>query len=106
MNSARATTRCVFVLGFGLLLLTLPACRGSSAWYRNPADGSTRIAYRPPSTSLTGRPFYVSGYGGADYSPTRPRRIDPNCPVPADAVLAPAPAATRVSVSHGTWDEP
>ena len=87
-------------------MLTLPACRGSSAWYHKEADGSARVAMKPPSTSLSGRPFYVSGYGGADYSPERPRRIAPNFPVPPETVVAPAPATARVTVSQGTWDEP
>ena len=106
MNNARIGSRRTAFFGLGLLLLTLPACRGSSAWYPNQPDGSSRVAYKPPATSLSGRPFYVSGYGGADYSPERPRRMAPNCPVPPDTMVAPATAATRVSVSHGTWDEP
>lgn len=106
MNDLNPARRRIGLLGLGLLVLALPACHGAGPWYRDQADGSSRVAYRPVATSLRGRPFYVSGYGGADYSPARPRR---NLPVEApSAGVVPDPGVNpaSVTVSQGTWDEP
>lgn len=90
MKSKRTAVRWMASLGLLLAGLALPACQG---------DGSeSRVAYKPVPTSLRGRPFYVSGYAGADYSPARPRRRGPGTVV--------VPAAPEVSVRQGTWDEP
>ena len=105
MNNPKAVPRRIGLLGLGLLVMTLPACHSAGPWYRNQADGSSSVAYRPVYSNP--RPFYVSGYGGADYSPTRPRRTVPACPVPSEAAAAPAPApvSARVTVSQGSWDQ-
>jgi hypothetical protein len=106
MNDSKSTNCRIAFLGLFLLTAALPACQGTHIWSRNQADPSSRVAYRPTPTSLRGRTFYVSGYGGADYSPNRT-----NCPAPVGAVPAydtPAPAvnAPEVTVRQGTWDEP
>lgn len=102
MNESNPTKRPMILFGLALVLLSLPACHGAGPR----ADESSRVAYRPVPTSLSGRPFYVSGYGGADYSPARPRNI------PAmdgtSAYVTPAPVANppAVTIRQGTWDEP
>lgn len=92
--------------GFGILVfgLVLPACRGDNPWYRNqPRDGSGRIVYRPTYPAPGGRNYYVSGYGGSDYSPGRPRKNALDCPVPP--VAAPSSDdVPAVTVTHGSWD--
>ncbi len=104
-NQPKAPKRRFGSLGFGLFMIALPACHGAGPWYRNQPDGSSNVVYRPVATSLRGRPFYVSGYGGADYSPGRPRRIAPSASLPATVVPDPAVNPTGVTVSQGTWDE-
>jgi hypothetical protein len=105
MVSTKARPRWIPTMGMMAFLIALPACNGG-AWNRNQADGSSNIAFKPTYPPPGGRAFYVSGYGGADYSPTRPRKRDLNCPVPPDA--APAAVATppnaTVTVSQGTWE--
>lgn len=100
MNATTAATRRMSWLGFALIALTLPACLGPRGAVPD------RVAYRPVATSLRGRPFYVSSYGGADYSPSRPRKVraiegGPTYVTPASPADSPA-----VSVRQGTWDEP
>jgi hypothetical protein len=96
-------------MGLALIAMASPACHSARAI---PGD-SSRVAYRPVQTSLKGRPFYVSGYGGADYTPARPRRgmpVDaaPAYVTPAPASVTPAPEANapQVTIRQGTWDEP
>ena len=106
MNDAKAATRRMPWLGLALMIMAMPACKSAGPWSPDQAGASARVAYRPVQTSLRGRPFYVSGYGGADYSPSRPRRG-----VLADGVpvyVAPAPPASppTVSIRQGNWDEP
>ncbi len=105
MNRSKAASRRRGLLGLGLLMLALPACHGAGPWYRN-ADGSPHVVYRPVATSLRGRPFYVSGYGGADYTPAGPRRFAPVDAAPAAVIPDPAVNPASVTVSQGTWDEP
>jgi hypothetical protein len=107
MNGKRDATRRMARLGVALLAIVLPACNGTRPWSRGPAVGARRIAYKPIPTSLRGRPFYVSGYGGADYSPSRPRQRQPVNGASAYGMMAPAAAVPpAVSVRQGTWDEP
>jgi hypothetical protein len=105
MNQTKAASRRLGLLALGLLTAALPACHGAGPWYRN-TEGAPYRVYKPVPTSLRGRPFYVSGYGGADYSPDRPRRVAPVVGVPAGAVPDPALDPASVTVSRGTWDEP
>jgi hypothetical protein len=104
MIGQRSKPRRRHLLGIVLLAIGLPACNGPGPL--SPGDGSSRIAYRPVATSLRGRPFFVSGYGGADYSPARPRRRAPSGDAPAYVTPMPAPNPASVTVSQGTWDEP
>ncbi|SRR5579883_2468848 len=97
------TARRIRLLGLALLAVGLPACHGAGPVAR---DETGRIAYRPVNTSMRGRLFYVSGYGGADYSPARPRRTAPVAEVPAYATPAPIDQPPSVTVNQGTWDEP
>jgi hypothetical protein len=106
MNHSNAALRRMGFLGLGLLALTLPACHGAGPWYRNQRDGSSNVVYRPVATSIRGRPFYVSGYGGADYSPARLRAVAPLGAVPANVMTDPALNPASVTVSQGTWEEP
>ncbi len=94
MQDERIVPRRMALLGLVVIGLTLPACHG---------DGSeSRLAYKPVPTSLRGRPFYVSGYAGADYSPARPRRRDPA----SGGGTMVVPGVPEVTVRQGTWDEP
>lgn len=100
MNATTAATRRVSWLGLALIVLTLPACRGPRGAVPD------YVAYKPVATSWRGRPFYVSGYGGADYSPSRPRKvraIEGGAAYVTPASPADSPA---VSVRQGTWDDP
>lgn len=106
MIGSRSKPRRMHLLGMVLLAIGLPACNGPGPLSPAPGDGSGRIAYRPVATSLRGRPFFVSGYGGADYSPARPRRRAPSGDAPAYETPVPAPNPPSVTVSQGTWDEP
>jgi hypothetical protein len=106
MIGPRTTPRRIRFLGIILLAIGLPACHGGGPLSPHLGDGSGRVAYRPVPTSLRGRPFYVSGYGGNDYSPARPRRMAPNGDSPAYVAPMPAPNPRSVTVSQGTWDEP
>ena len=101
MNHSNAAKRRISWLGLALVVVALPACHSA----RPIAGDSSRVAYKPVQTSLRGRPFYVSGYGGADYTPLRPRRGVRVNAVPA---TDPAPATTppAVTIRQGTWDEP
>ena len=92
MKNERTAARRMASLGLLMIGLVLPACNGTGA--------ASRVAYKPVPTSLRGRPFYVSGYAGADYSPSRPRRRGPG----AATIVAPAPP--QVTIRQGTWDEP
>lgn len=104
MNDTKTGARRIPLLGLALFALGLPACHSAGPWS---GDGSaSRVAYRPVQTSLRGRPFYVSGYGGADYSPARPRRIGTAETVSGYAMPAPASGPPAVTVLQGTWDEP
>lgn len=105
MNDAKSARPRMARLGLALVAMMLPACHGTGPWSGDRA-GASRIAYKPVPTSLRGRPFYVSGYGGADYSPSRPRRLPGGEVVPAYATPAPAVEAPAVTVRQGTWDEP
>jgi hypothetical protein len=104
MDGKKARPRRIPSLGLVLFLIALPACHGGGPWYRNQPDSSSNVAYRPVYTTIRGRPFYVSGYGGADYSPSRPRRNVPNCPVPIDDAPVPVGSRPDVTVSQGAWD--
>jgi hypothetical protein len=85
--------------------ISLPACHSAGPWARD-RFGQPRIAYKPIATSIRGRPFYVSGFGGADYSPSRPRRVGPVDGAPAAMAPVSAVDAPGVSIRQGTWDEP
>jgi hypothetical protein len=106
MNHSKNASRRLGRVGLGLLMVGLPACHGAGPWYRDRGDGSRNVVYRPVATSLRGRPFFVSGYGGADYSPAARRPIAPVGVVPANTMPDPALNPARVTVSQGTWDEP
>jgi hypothetical protein len=106
MIGPRTTRLRIRSLGMILLAIGLPACHSAGPWSQHQADGSSRVAYRPVPTSLRGRPFYVSGYGGADYSPARPRRRSPSADAPGYVTPMPAPNPPSVTVSQGAWDEP
>jgi len=107
MNDSNAATRRMSRFGLALVVLTLPACHSAGYWARHPEAAPDHVAYKPVATSWRGRPFYVSGYGGADYSPSRPRRVQAvDGGMPAYVVPAPADSAPAVSVRQGTWDEP
>jgi hypothetical protein len=106
MIGPRTTPRRIRSLGMVLLAIGLPACHGAGPLSPDQADGSRRVAYRPVPTSLRGRPFYVSGYGGADYTPARPRRMAPSGDASAYVAPMPAPNPPSVTISQGTWDEP
>ena len=103
MNDAKPATRRWPLFGLAVMAALLPACHGDGR-----RAEQTRIAYKPIPTSLRGRAFYVSGYGGADYSPARPRRGAPDGldAVYAPPTAAPVASAPAVSVRQGTWDEP
>jgi hypothetical protein len=105
MSRSKAAPRRARLLGLALLIAALPACHGAGPWYRNSGGEPYRV-YKPVTTSLRGRPFYVSGYGGADYSPNRPRLVAPVAGAPANAVPDPGVNPASVTVSKGTWDEP
>lgn len=99
MNASTAAPRRMSWIGLALILLMLPACHG-------PRGGAPEhVAYKPVPTSLRGRPFYVSGYGGVDYSPARPHKV--RTVEGAPAYITPAPAANppTVSIRQGTWDD-
>ena len=102
MNHSNAARRRTSWLGLALVVVALPACHGA----RPIAEDSSRVAYKPVQTSLRGRPFYVSGYGGADYTPLRPRRGVPVDAAPAYVTPAPATTTPAVTIRQGTWDEP
>jgi hypothetical protein len=105
MIRKKAGRRWIPSIGMMAFLIALPACNGG-AWTRNQPDGSANTVYKPTYPAPGSRSYYVSGYGGSDYSPTRPRKRDLNCPVPSDAapsVVATPPNAT-VTVSQGTWE--
>ncbi len=106
MIGPRTPPRRIRSLGMILLAIGLPACHSAGPLSRQRGDGSGRVAYRPVPTSLRGRPFYVSGYGGADYSPARPRRMASSGDAPPDMTRMPAPDPPSVTVTQGTWDEP
>ncbi len=106
MIGPRTTPRRIRFPGIILLAIGLSACNGPGPLSPGPGDGSGRIAYRPVATSLRGRPFFVSGYGGADYSPSRPRRRSPGGDAPAYVAPMSAPNPPSATVSQGTWDEP
>jgi hypothetical protein len=105
MNPKTAAPRRWRLLALWLLLPALPACHGAGPWYRN-TEGAPYQVYKPVPTSLRGRPFYVVGYGGADYSPDRPRRRALMPGESAGPVADPALNPAGVTVSQGTWDEP
>jgi hypothetical protein len=105
MNHRKTAPRRLGLLGLGVLTAALPACNGAGPWYRN-TEGAPYRVYKPVATSLRGRPFFVSGYGGADYSPDRPRRVAPVVGAPAGAMPVQPPNPASVTVSQGTWDEP
>ena len=105
MRHSKAAPRRFGWLGLAVLAATLPACHGAGPWYRN-TGGNPYMAYKPVPTSLSGRPFYVSGYGGADYSRGRPCPVAPVGAVPVQPTPDPAVNPTRVTVSQGAWDEP
>jgi hypothetical protein len=102
MNDARPAKRPWSLFGLAITAALIPACHSDGQ-----RANQTRVAYKPIQTSLRGRAFYVSGYGGADYSPSRPRR---GVPGGVDAAYAPAAEPTAdapaVSIRQGTWDEP
>jgi hypothetical protein len=106
MFGSRSTPRRTRFLGIVLLTMSLPACHSPGPVAPDQVEGSGRVAYRPVPTSLRGRPFYVSGYGGADYSPARPRRREAIGQVQAYMTPSPAPQPPAVTISQGTWDEP
>jgi hypothetical protein len=105
MNRSKAAPRRMGLLGLGVLMAAVPACHGAGPWYRNTGGEPYRV-YKPPSTSLRGRPFYVSGYGGADYSRDGRNAVAPVGGVPVNAIPDPALNPASVTVSRGTWDEP
>lgn len=94
MKDTRTAARRYASLGLSMVAIAMPACHG--------AGTASRVAYKPVPTSLRGRPFYVSGYAGADYTPARPRRA---VGVPAGPAYVPA-GPPAVTVRQGTWDEP
>lgn len=109
MNATNRASRRLAGLALAVLAAGLPACNGTRPWARENFGRSRRIAYKPIATSLRGRAFYVSGYGGADYSPSRPRRRPPAGGAPSYGYGMAAPAGTippAVSVRQGSWDEP
>lgn len=90
--------------GFLVLLVALSGCHGAGPWYRNQNVPGTNVAYRPIYPPKRGRPFYVSGYGGFDYSPNRPRKIrNINGGTPVAPTTMPAPNVPTVSISEGNW---
>lgn len=101
MNHSNAARHRTSWLGLALIVAALPACHTPV-----PSPGIPRVAYKPVQTSLRGRAFYVSGYGGADYTPLRPRRGVPVDAVPAYVTPAPATTPPAVTIRQGTWDEP
>ena len=103
MISKKARPRRMAYLGMALFLFALPACHGAGPWYRNQADGSSNTVYRPTYPAPGQRAFYASGYGGADYSPARPRKRS-DCPVPPVAAPAAVENPPTVTVNQGSWD--
>ena len=90
--------------GILIFLAGLSGCHGAGPWYRNQDATGTNVVYRPIYPSMRGRPFYVSGYGGYDYSPDRPRRIrGMNTGVPVAPTSMSGPNGPTISVSEGTW---
>lgn len=106
MNDSTTAKRLITALGIGLLVLTLPACHSAGTLDASQVGASSRTAYRPVQTSIRGRAFYVSGYGGADYSPNRPRRNAPVGGVPAYTAPVPTTNAPEVTIRQGTWEDP
>jgi hypothetical protein len=106
MYDSKAPRRRTSLLGLALIAIALPACNSTHPWSADRTGASTRVAYRPVPTSLSGRTFYVSGYGGADYSPARPRRRAPIGVAPAYVTPAPTVNPPAVTVRQGSWDEP
>jgi hypothetical protein len=106
MNDSNAAAHRTPLFVLALVAIALPACQSVGPWSHDRAGASSRVAYRPVQTSLRGRPFYVSGYGGADYSLARPRRVPPCDAIPAYMAPAPAPNPPAVTIRQGTWDEP
>lgn len=104
MHHANVAPRRIGRLGLALLAATLPACHGAGPWYRN-TRGNPYVVYKPVATSLRGRPFYVSGYGGSDYTPPRRRLAPMLAPVSVQPMPDPAVNPTRVTVSQGSWDQ-
>ncbi len=90
------------VRGVLVVLVGLSGCHGAGPWYRNQNVPGTNVAYRPIYPPKRGRPFYVSGYGGFDYSPNRPRRVREGDIPLAPTVLA-APHGPATSVTEGNW---
>jgi hypothetical protein len=105
MNRKKAGPRWISSMGMMAFLIALPACNGG-AWTRNQPEGSANTVYKPTYPAPGSRSYFVSGYGGSDYSPTRPRKRDLNCPVPSDAAPAAvaSPPNATVTVSQGTWE--
>jgi hypothetical protein len=106
MYDSKAARPRTYLLGLVLVVIALPACHSAHPWSGDQAGASSRVAYRPVPTSLRGRLFYVSGYGGADYTPARPRRRAPVDVVPEYITPGPVVNPPAVTIRQGTWDEP
>lgn len=121
-----ARMRGAWWLGIVVLLVVSPACGPdgfTAPWLRGPDPAAPYVANRPAYADGA-RPFFVSGYAGANYEPIvgGPRAAfgvplpgpapPPGLPagpppgLPAEPLPPPAPpsGAPAVSVSQGAWE--
>jgi hypothetical protein len=93
----------VGALTIGVLSFLVPACKTPGGppppWVRSPDTGSTNVTMRPIFDGQRRRPFYISGYAGANYAPELfGRRGLIGTPVSS------APAQPVVTVEPGTLE--
>ncbi len=98
MTAKRTIRSTAALAGSVVLALSLPAC-AFPPWLSNRGFGAGYDVQRPTYGPDTGKPFFVSGYAGANYEPLFPRRRVLN-----QEQAAPVASEPALSVEHGAWD--
>jgi hypothetical protein len=80
------------------LALGLPAC-AFPPWLNNRGPNALYDVQRPTYEPDTGKPFFVGGYGGANYGPLFARRR-----IQVEAEAQPVTTGPNVSVESGAWN--
>ncbi len=97
MTAKRADGRLGGLAAIVGLALALPGC-AFPPWLSNRGPNAVYDVQRPTYEPDTGKPFFVSGYGGADYGPLLPRRG-----MLFESEGQPVTTGPSVSVESGAW---